>query len=153
MKAQLLLTTMSSTYSCLFSYRNQLLSSDSVSSHVRILIVDDDSDHREILKTRLSAMGYMTHQASDGTEGFAQMTQRPFNLVICDYEMPRMNGIQFIEKVRGTPALSSTPIIFVTGHPDPAILHHALAAGATSTLLKPYSFDKLHTTLKLISLK
>ena len=120
---------------------------------IHILIVEDDSDHRELLKANLESYGYCCHEAVNGIEGLTALTRRFFDGVICDYHMPFINGIQFIEKARMTRSLGSLPIIFMTGHSDPAILQKALNAGATTTLLKPIIHAELQTALRLLTKK
>jgi two-component system chemotaxis response regulator CheY len=117
------------------------------SPRIRILIVDDDPDHREILKTRLHSLGYVCEEASDGQEGLYKLDHASFDLVMSDYQMPLMNGIQLIHAVRTTDGLSTVPIILMTGHSDPTVIDHARSAGATSILTKPYTLEHLQTAL------
>lgn len=119
-------------------------------SRKRILIVEDDPDHREILTTRLRSFGFLCQEAADGYGGLDKLGHSPFDLVISDYQMPQMNGIQFIQSIRMTKGLSTIPIILMTGHSDPTVIEQALSAGATTTLTKPCSFDTLKTALNLI---
>lgn len=115
----------------------------------RILIVEDDPDHREILKTRLEALGYACQEAPNGHEGLSKFRHSCFDLVIADYRMPQMSGIQFIHAVRKTYGISTIPIIFMTAHSDPTVIDHALSVGATTTLVKPYSLGNLQTALNM----
>lgn len=117
---------------------------------MRILIVEDNPDHREILTTRLNSLGYVCQQATDGHEGLFTLCHSRFDLVICDYRMPEMNGFQFIHTVRQTSGISTIPIIFMTTHSDRAVIDHAFSLGATTTLVKPYSLENLKTALDLI---
>ncbi len=119
------------------------------SSSMRILIVEDNRDHREILHTLLDSLGYVCQEAANGSEGLNELRRSIFNLVMTDYQMPQMNGIQLIHQVRNTQDLSAIPIILMTGHSDPKVIDHARAVGATSTLLKPYSLEDLKTSLNL----
>ena len=120
------------------------------SSSMRILIVEDNRDHREILHTLLDSLGYVCREAANGREGLNELRRSFFNLVMTDYQMPQMNGIQFIQQIQTTQDLSAIPIILMTGHSDPKVIDHARAVGATSTLLKPYSLEELKTSLNLV---
>lgn len=117
---------------------------------MRILIVEDNPDHREILKTRLNSLGNVCREATDGHEGLLTLCYSPFDLVMCDYRMPEMNGFQFIHTVRKTSGISCIPIIFMTTHSDRSVIDQALSLGATTALAKPYSVENLKTALYLI---
>lgn len=114
---------------------------------IRILIVEDDPDHREILHSLLDSLGYVCEEASDGQEGLDKLDHSPFDLVMTDYQMPQMNGIEFIHTVRTTMSLSTIPLILVTGHTDPKVMDHARSVGATSILAKPFSLKNLQEIL------
>lgn len=117
---------------------------------MKILIVEDNPDHREILKTRLNSLGYVCQEVGDGHEGLITLCYSRFDLVICDYRMPEMNGFQFIHTVRKTYGIFTIPIIFMTTHSDRTVIDHAFSLGATTTLVKPYSLENLKTALDLI---
>lgn len=117
---------------------------------IRILIVEDNPDHREILKTRLNSLGFVCQEAADGHEGLFSLHYSRVDLVICDYRMPGMNGFQFIHTVRKTFGISTIPIIFMTTHSNPAVMDLALSVGATTILAKPFSLKSLQTAINLI---
>jgi CheY-like chemotaxis protein len=117
---------------------------------MRILIVENNQDHREILKTRLHSLGYVCQEAADGHEGLFALRYSRFDLVICDYRMPEMNGFQFIHTLRNIYDISTIPIIFTTSHSDRTVIDHAFSLGAITTLVKPYSLEHLKTALDLI---
>lgn len=117
---------------------------------MRILIVEDNPDHREILTTRLYSLGYVCQEVAGGHEGLCILHSSRFDLVICDYRMPEMNGFQFIHTLRTTYDISTIPIIFTTTHSDRTVIDHAFSLGATTTLVKPYSLENLQTALDLV---
>ena len=146
-------TAMTASHSLMYSCEPSEPSSPAKtgnSSSLRILIVEDNRDHRKILHTLLNSLGYVCREAANGSEGLNELRRSIFNLVMTDYQMPQMNGIQFIHQVRTTQGLSAIPIIFMTGHSDPKVIDHARAVGATSILLKPYSLEDLKTSLNLV---
>ena len=117
---------------------------------MRILIVEGNPDHREILTTRLSSLGYVCHEVAGGHEGLCILRSSGFDLVICDYRMPEMNGFQFIHTLRTNYDLATIPIIFTTTHSDRTVIGHAYSLGATTTPVKPYSLENLQTALNFI---
>lgn len=117
---------------------------------MKILIVEANPDHREILHTRLNSLGYVCQETADGHEGLYTIRYSRFDLVICDCRMPEMNGFQFIHTLRKAYGMSTIPIIFTTAHSDRAVIDQAFSLGATTTLVKPYSLENLKTALNLI---
>lgn len=113
----------------------------------RILVVDDDPDHREILKTQLNTMGFECYEADNGLTGIAALKQQPVDLIISDYQMPEMDGLQMIQEIRSGINNTPVPIIFMTGNPDSHIIQRALLTGANAALAKPYSFSTLRSTI------
>ena len=79
----------------------------------RILIIDDANDVRYLTSMALSDAGYNVYSASDGVEGLEAMSKRRFDVVLVDYQMPRLNGLQFLETSRSL--WPDTPIILMSG--------------------------------------
>ena len=80
----------------------------------QILIIDDDPAIQMLLKRTLHNQGYEVTVASDGEEGLEQARQLRPGLVICDWIMPRMNGLEVCRQVKATPELSTTIFILLT---------------------------------------
>jgi CheY-like chemotaxis protein len=100
-----------------------------------VMIVDDDDDLRDMMTMIIRANGFRTIGAFDGVDALAQLEQGPRpSLILLDFRMPRMNGAEFLHAVRRTPA-GGIPVVALTG--DPAAVHDALEAGATTCLRKP----------------
>jgi CheY-like chemotaxis protein len=79
----------------------------------RILVIDDAADLRYLTSMALSNAGYNTYTASDGAEGLDAMTKRRYDVVLVDYYMPRVSGLQFIETSRSK--WPDTPVILMSG--------------------------------------
>ena len=79
----------------------------------RILIIDDADHIRSLMSMALSDAGYNVYSASDGVEGLEAMTKRRYDVVLVDYEMPRLNGMQFLATSRSL--WPHTPIILMSG--------------------------------------
>lgn len=100
----------------------------------RILIVDDNQQNRNILSLLLVAQGYAPVEACDGLQGLEKMTEGDaFDAVICDVEMPRMDGLSFVSEVRRRSL--SIPVILNSCNED--YQRRALGAGANHFVLKP----------------
>jgi DNA-binding NtrC family response regulator len=106
-----------------------------------ILIVED---HEPIVRgfTRaLAAGGYAVDSAPDGVEGFARLRERSYDAVVTDLNMPRMNGLDFLAKVRE--AQPDVPVILMTGELNPDAYARARAMGVVRYLLKPVRIEQL----------
>ncbi|MDO8421043.1 MAG: response regulator [Parvibaculum sp.] len=105
-----------------------------------ILIVDDNANMRLLVRTILRSFGLQdARQARDGTTALAELERRIPSLIISDWEMAPMNGLDFIRAVRrvGREPLCFVPIIVLTAHASRQIIETAFAAGATQLLVKP----------------
>lgn len=104
-----------------------------------ILIVDDAATMRQMLTLTLKKAGYQVIQARDGREALEQLHQHPqIRLVICDIEMPTMNGFEFLTHRRQTSALLNIPVIMLTSRSGEKHRKLALHLGATNYFTKPY---------------
>src|ERR1051325_1067924 len=95
----------------------------------KILVIEDNRDSRDILAKLLRMSGYDVMSANDGESGLAAALQQSPDLIITDIHMPNMNGIEFVQRIRGDHALDRTPVLVV-----PAVGAHgdreAIDAGA-----------------------
>ncbi len=114
----------------------------------KILIVDDDSLVRRTFSTILSTEGYQTLEAESGLRGLELLSQFKPNLILCDYKMPGMNGLEFIERLKamGDP----TPIIMLTGYGDLSLTIRSIELGATEFLEKPAEAWYLKSVVKRV---
>lgn len=102
-----------------------------------ILIVEDEPSIRINLETLLAEAGYETLSARDGMEGLAQAEAHQPDLILCDVMMPRMDGMEMLERVRAHPSLASTPFIFLTARSTNDDLREGMTGGADDYLTKP----------------
>ena len=105
-------------------------------SHRRILVIDDAEHLRTVLQLTLQYQGYQVTTAADGQAGLEAARAGAFDLVFCDIEMPVMNGIEFVKRYRAEVS-RETPILMLTAEGG-ELVNQALAAGATSALVKPF---------------
>ena len=118
-------------------------------SAVTILCVDDSTTLRHVLATRLQAAGYEVIQAPDGQVALEKLQQEPaIQLVICDIEMPNMNGFEFIRHCRSDPALAVIPIVMLSTQKNPQHQDLAKSLGANAYFSKLYNKSEFLDTLQ-----
>lgn len=104
-----------------------------------ILVVDDSSSLRALVKMSLSRAGYDVLEAADGRQALAQLDQAAkVHLVVSDVNMPAMDGITFLQEVKKHPRHRFTPVIMLTTEDSGSRMAQAKAAGAKAWLLKPF---------------
>lgn len=114
---------------------------------VKILIADDDPIFRLIAQTALRELGHDCETATDGTEAWSIFQARRPDVVISDWSMPGLSGIQLVRNIRALAADAYTYIIMVTGHSATEQILEGMSAGADDYLIKPLDLDDLHTRL------
>jgi len=105
----------------------------------KILIVDDVLSMRSLTKAILREAGF-THvfDAPDGQEALKLMRKVKVNIVVCDWNMPVMSGLDFFKAVQEEPKLAGTPFIMLTSSSEGSKVKEAIEAGITSYMIKPY---------------
>jgi two-component system chemotaxis sensor kinase CheA len=106
-----------------------------------ILVVEDSITARTLLKNILESAGYGVVTAVDGVEGFTALQSRPFDLVVSDVQMPRMNGLELTGKIRATKEFATLPVVLVTGLESQEDKRQGVSAGANAYIVKS-SFDQ-----------
>ncbi len=117
---------------------------------LKILVVDDEPSILELLKTALTALGsYEVSIASSGVAALKLIEKQPvpFDCLLLDIQMPKMNGITLCGEVRRIPAYKGTPIIMLTAMSEKKYVDQAFTAGATDYLTKPFDFLELRSRL------
>jgi two-component system, chemotaxis family, chemotaxis protein CheY len=114
-------------------------------TNAKILIVDDMTAIRDLVKNQLAAMGYKNVlQAVDGEEALRMLMSAtaegiPFELVISDWNMPRMKGIDFLKKVRAVPDWEQLPFVLLTSESERDQVTEAVMSGVSQYIVKPFS--------------
>ncbi len=116
----------------------------------KILIADDSTSMRQMIEFTLSDAGYVVVQAVDGEDAFSRFAS-DVNLVITDLNMPKMNGIDLIKKIRGGTVNKFLPIIMLTTESEQAKKDEGKKAGATAWIVKPFTPDNLLETIKKVT--
>ncbi|MFC7300867.1 chemotaxis response regulator CheY [Cognatiluteimonas weifangensis] len=119
--------------------------------NIHILIVDDFSTMRRIVKNLLSDLGFFnTAEADDGTTALAELRKGPFDLVITDWNMPGMPGIDLLRQIRADPALAKIPVLMVTAESKREQIIEAAQAGVNGYVIKPFTAATLSDKLAKI---
>ena len=117
---------------------------------IKVLIVDDEYYTRKVIRTLLLAMGCTKiHEANDGASGLDAIHAIDPDVVLLDWEMPRIDGPEFVRRVRspGTFPLPNVPIIMLTGHGERSRVLEAVRLGVHEFLLKPVSSSSLQARI------
>jgi two-component system chemotaxis response regulator CheY len=114
-----------------------------------ILVVDDSGTVRQQVSMALKQAGFETAQAADGREGLAMVdANRNIDMVICDVNMPNMNGLEMVEKIKSKPENKALPILMLTTEGQPSMIKRAKEAGAVGWIVKPFNASQLIQTAK-----
>jgi two-component system, cell cycle response regulator len=116
---------------------------------IRVLLIDDDDNFRHWLATLMRRLGFAVETAIDGMDGLAKLHVRPFDLVISDFEMPKMNGFELIREIRATPALTGQYAVMLTSHDDADSKVQALTIGYDDFLTK--SCTEVEVVAKIVA--
>ncbi|MEO5946540.1 MAG: sigma-54 dependent transcriptional regulator [Chitinophagaceae bacterium] len=111
-----------------------------------ILIIDDEKAIRKTLTEILTFEGYKIDEAADGEEGLKKFKEKTFDLVLCDIKMPKMDGIEFLEKAGEVNA--DVPIIMISGHGNIETAVDAVKKGAYDYISKPPDLNRLLITIR-----
>ncbi|MBC7507624.1 MAG: sigma-54-dependent Fis family transcriptional regulator, partial [Ferruginibacter sp.] len=111
-----------------------------------ILIIDDEKAIRKTLSEILSYEGYKIDEAADGEEGIKKFSSTTYDVVLCDIKMPKIDGLEFLEKAKEINA--DVPIIVISGHGNIETAVEAVKKGAFDYISKPPDLNRLLITLR-----
>jgi two-component system chemotaxis response regulator CheY len=115
-----------------------------------ILVIDDSAMVRQQVGRALSSSGFTVVEAADGVEGLEALSRTPATrLVICDVNMPRMNGLEFLERL--IREMSTVPVVMLTTEGQPELIQRAKALGAKGWIVKPFKPDLLVAAAKKLT--
>ncbi len=109
----------------------------------KILVIDDDAATQALTVKALETRGFSTLRADDGLEGLETAKRYLPDLIICDVQMPRLNGYETLAALRQDPITATIPFIFLTGLTDRKELRQGMGLGADDYLTKPFSANEL----------
>lgn len=108
-----------------------------------VMVVDDSMSFRTVVKLALQKAGYTVIEAGDGTEAVAQLNGQKINLIVCDVNMPKMDGLSFVRHMKTLAAYKFTPVIMLTTETQEAKKAEGRAAGARAWITKPFQPSQL----------
>jgi two-component system nitrogen regulation response regulator NtrX len=111
-----------------------------------ILIIDDEKAIRKTLSEILSYEGYKIDEAGDGEEGLKKFKEKSYDVVLCDIKMPKLDGIEFLDKARE--ANPDVPVIMISGHGTIETAVEAVKKGAYDYISKPPDLNRLLITIR-----
>jgi len=120
-------------------------------TNMRVLIVDDFATMRRILKNILKQIGFKNiSEAENGKAALKELKSEKFDLVLCDWNMPEMPGIELLNQVRSDEQLKGIPFVMVTAEAKKENILEAVKAGVSSYIVKPFTAETVSEKLKKI---
>ena len=118
---------------------------------IKTLIVDDQQTMRSLIRTSLNALGIAnTREAPDGEEALRQLIGAPANLVITDFNMPKLDGLGLLRAIRAHGPTSKTAVIMLTGRADRELVQRAVQFGVNNYLVKPFTTQTLKEKIEAV---
>jgi two-component system chemotaxis response regulator CheY len=109
-----------------------------------VLVVDDSSTVRQQVSLALKQAGFCIVEAADGQEALAAIdANRSISMVVCDVNMPVLNGLEMVERVKSKPENRALPILMLTTEGQPSMIKRARDAGAVGWIVKPFDANQL----------
>ena len=116
----------------------------------KIMIVDDSASMRQMIMFTLTSAGYEVVEASDGMDALKKLNDRMVHLIIADVNMPNMDGIELIRKIRDLKEYKFIPIIVLTTESQVTLKEEGKSAGATGWIVKPFTQSQLLQVIKRV---
>jgi len=118
---------------------------------IKILIVDDFATMRRILKNILKQLGFKNLvEADDGTTAWDVLESQEIDLIISDWNMPKMTGLELLKKVRASDQYKKSPFLMVTAEAQKQNVIEAVQAGVSNYVVKPFTAEAISDKLKKI---
>jgi two-component system, chemotaxis family, chemotaxis protein CheY len=117
----------------------------------KVLVVDDSAVMRQIIKKNLKELGFSElSEAEDGAAGLKKAGEEPVDLIVSDWNMPNMTGLEFLKAVRADANLKGIAFIMVTSEADKEKIMEAVQAGVNQYIVKPFNAMQLEEKIKAI---
>ena len=116
---------------------------------MKVLVVDDSAIMRKVISQILEMLGHDSVPASNGIDAFDRLKEHEdVRLILLDWNMPEMNGIEFLREIKGRQRLSEIPVIMLTTESERRKMIEAIEAGAKHYLTKPFQPETLATKIR-----
>ena len=117
----------------------------------KVLVVDDSAVMRQIIKKNLKELGFgELSEAENGAAGLKKAGEEPIDLIVSDWNMPNMTGLEFLKAVRADASLKGIAFIMVTSESDKEKIMEAVKAGVNQYIVKPFNAIQLEEKIKAI---
>ena len=117
----------------------------------KVLVVDDSAVMRQIIKKNLKELGFSElSEAENGAAGLKKASEEPVDLIVSDWNMPNMTGLEFLKAVRADAGLKRIAFIMVTSEADKEKIMEAVKAGVNQYIVKPFNAIQLEEKIKAI---
>jgi len=116
---------------------------DAMSNSARVLVVEDDAGTQTLLRKQLVAKGYDVRIANNGLDGLMKLEESTPDVIICDVNMPELDGIGFVRAIKAKNETRKIPVIFLTASNDPRHMVDGINVGARFYLTKPFEMNEL----------
>ncbi len=118
---------------------------------IKILVVDDMSTMRRIIRTILNQLGYSNiEEAENGKQALAKLKKEKFDFVVTDWNMPEMDGLSLVKAIRSDQELKHIPVLMVTAEAKKENVMEALKAGVNNYIVKPFTPEVLREKMEKI---
>lgn len=122
-----------------------------MNTNIKVLIVDDFSTMRRIIKNILRQLGFKTiSEAENGAMALQKLKAEPYELVITDWNMPEMSGLELLKAIREDADLKSLPVLMVTAEAKKENIVEAIKAGVSNYIVKPFNAETMQEKLSKI---
>jgi two-component system chemotaxis response regulator CheY len=119
--------------------------------NMKVLIVDDFATMRRILRNILKQIGFTNIiEADDGKSALKELKKEKIDLILCDWNMPEMPGIELLNKVKSDDELKEIPFVMVTAEAQKENIIQAVKAGVSSYVVKPFTAETISEKLKKV---
>ena len=109
----------------------------------RVLVVEDDAGTQTLLKKQLSSKGFEVTIAKNGLDGLVQLEQSTPDIIVCDMNMPELDGVGFVRAIKAKNETRKIPVIFLTASNDARHMVDGINVGARFYLTKPFELNEL----------
>ena len=120
-----------------------------IDKSLKVLIVDDFASMRRIVKNTLKQIGFKNIlEADDGTTALAMLKEQKIDVVLADWNMPKMSGLELLKTVRKDDTLKTIPVFMVTAEAQKENVIEAIQAGVSNYIVKPFTPDSMKQKLE-----
>ena len=117
----------------------------------RVLVADDDPDMRTLIATVLRGGAYDVVLCEDAESALVRAKdEKPYDIIICDFMLPGMSGLELVQRLRSSPQTTKVPILMISAHTNYGMADRAKAAGANGFLNKPFTLSQLRSALATV---